>query len=136
RVVEHDVGGNLVRFRPLEPPALQRLEAGPAVHGRDRLACNPVADLSQEPARLGVPSEEDVAAGAGDADVEEAPFLVLVAPTNRQLALLDARDEDRVELEPLRAVQREQMDAAARTRAEALVQRRSEVAAAPLERRR
>ena len=52
---------------------------------------------------------------ARHADVEQAPLfgdlLRRARLLRRQLLLLQARDEDRLELEPLRAMQREQVDA-------------------------
>src|SRR5204863_4835094 len=121
-------------LRTLEPPLLQRVEAR-SPHGCNRVACNPVAELLQESARLAVPRQEEMPARARDADVQQPPLLVLVAAADRQLALLETRDEHSVELEPLRAVQRQQVDAAARARAEALVQRGAEVRARAVERR-
>src|SRR3954471_7654620 len=61
------------------------------------------------------------------ADAEQTPFLRDVAAPDRQLALLDARQEDGLPLEPLRAVECQQVDTAARARAEALVQQLDEV---------
>ena len=59
-----------------------------------------------------------MALGARQADVEQAPLLRdlvrRLRQSRRQLLLLHARDEHRLELEPLRAVQRQQVDAAPR----------------------
>src|SRR5438045_2441685 len=60
-------------------------------------------------------------------DVEQAPLLRDVATPDWQLALLDARQEDGLPFEPLRTVERQQVDTAARARAEALVQQLDEV---------
>src|SRR4051794_21750142 len=137
RVVEHDVRGHLVSLRALRAPLLQCVEAF-----RDR-PCNHVAgdglagELAEEPRRLAaVPRQEQVPPRAGHADVEEPAFLVLVAAADRELSLLEAWDEHGVELEPLRPVERQEMDAASGTCAEALAERRAEVGARPLERRR
>src|SRR5207237_1242671 len=74
------------------------------------------AELEQEAARHTCPGEREVALRPRHADVEQAPFLVERARhaqrlLARQLLLLDARQEDRVELEPLRAMERQQVDA-------------------------
>src|SRR3954470_12824570 len=60
-------------------------------------------------------------------DVEQTPFLRDVAAPHRQLALLDARQEDGLPLEPLRAVECQQVDTASRARTETLVQQLDEV---------
>ena len=93
-------------------------------------APGPDAHLLEEPARLARPRDEQVPLRARHADVEQAPLvgeLVAARATRRQLALFEPRQEDRLELEPFRAVQRQQMDAAARARAEALLQARHEL---------
>ena len=72
--------------------------------------------LAQEPRRLARPRQPELAAGARQADVEQPPLLgeLLVGPglLRRQLLLGEPRQEDRVELEPFRAVERQQVDAA------------------------
>jgi hypothetical protein len=62
--------------------------------------------------------------GPRQPDIEQASLLVDVAAPDRQLALLDMREEDGLPLQSLRPVQREQVDAAAGALAEALVQSR------------
>src|SRR5436305_6599162 len=64
----------------------------------------------------------------GQPDVEQAPLLGDVAAPDWQLALLQSRQENRLPLEPLRPVERQQVDAAAGALAEALVQQRDEIA--------
>src|SRR5262249_5381595 len=81
--------------------------------GRPRLD----AQLLEEAARLPRPGEREVPLRPRDAHVQQPPLLRERARyaerlLARQLLLLDARDEDGVELEPLRAVQRQQVDAA------------------------
>ena len=59
-------------------------------------------------------------------DVEQPPLLGdlvrLLRLANRQLPFLDARDEDRLELEALRTMECEQVDASMRTMLEASLQ--------------
>ena len=130
RVVEDDVCRHLVRACALEPPLLER--------GEDRIVRLRLAprrpsprlqpELAQEARRRARPRDEQVPLRARQADVEQPPLLGdrvrrLRLP-HRQLLLLHTRDEHRLELEPLRAVQRQEVDAAARLAA---------VAEAPLE---
>ena len=105
-------------LRALESPFLQHREGrvvriGLAAHRR--LALH--AELAEKPARLPRPRDEQVPLRAREADVEESPLLRYLRrgfrELDRQLLLLDVRDEHRLELEPLRAVQRQEMDTAA-----------------------
>src|SRR3954454_6804030 len=73
---------------------------------------------------------------AGQADVEQTPLLRQAIPLRtpaRQLAFLDPRQVHRLELEPLRPVQRQQVHAATRARPEALADRHGELGRAPVE---
>src|SRR5207342_1125055 len=73
-------------------------------------------ELDQEAARLPGPRQREMALRTGHPDVEQPPLLDERARQAhrllaRQLLLLDARDEDRLELEALRAVERQQVHA-------------------------
>ena len=74
------------------------------------------SELLEEAARLLDPGHDQLALRARDADVEEPPLLrdllVRLRLLRRQLALLEARQEDELELEALGRVVREQVDAA------------------------
>src|SRR5262249_48965706 len=76
--------------------------------------------------------DEQMALRTRQPDVEQPPLLRDVAASNRELAFLDTRQEDGLPFESLRPVERQQVDAAARTRAEALVQQLDEVVHVPL----
>ena len=118
--MEDDVGRDLVGARALQAPLLERGVGrvvgllGARLPHRRRRGLD--AELEQEAARHTCPGEREVALRPRHADVEQAPFLVERARhaqrlLARQLLLLDARQEDRVELEPLRAMERQQVDA-------------------------
>ncbi len=98
------------------PSATARPPPLPAVW---RPAC-PAADpeLGEEPARLPAPGHRQVAPGPRQPDVEEPALLVDVATPDRQLALVEPRQEDRVPLQPFRAVQGQQVHTRGDTRAE------------------
>ena len=76
------------------------------------------AELRDEPARRARPGELEVALRARHPDVEEAPLLGerlrAARALERQLALLEPRQEDDLELEAFRSVVGEEVDAAAR----------------------
>ena len=116
--MEDDVGGQVVSRRPLQPPALERvvervvgLRRPHGSHGR-----RVDLELPQKAARLAAPGQREVALGTRQADIEEAALLRdLPRPPglpDRQLLLLDPRNEDDLELETFRPVQREQVHAA------------------------
>ena len=118
--MEDDVRRHLVCLRALEAPLLQRAEGRrqlffgtPGSSGRARLD----AELGKEAAGPARPRQGEVLPCARDADVEQTPLLrdrvgVAERLLARQLALLDPGQEDRVPLEPFRAVQRQQVDTA------------------------
>src|SRR5207237_8835235 len=119
RVVEHDVRRDLVSTRALEAP--------PFEHGVDRIVrvgltslrrLSANTELAEERARPLCPRDEEMTLGARQADVEELAFFRdlsrRLGKFHRQLLLLEMRDEDRLELEPLGAVERQEMDAAPR----------------------
>ncbi len=71
----------------------------------------------------------------GETDVEQSPLvleLLAAGAPCRKLALLEPRDVDRFELESFRAMQRQQVHAAADARAEALLEARREAGDRPL----
>src|SRR5262249_19265781 len=115
------------------PPLLQRcVERVIGLMRADRPRLD--AELAQEPAGATAPRQGEMSSRAGDADVEQPPLLrnlgVELRLPDRQLLLLDAREEDGSELESLRAVQREQVPAApfCAGRAETLFELGEEVA--------
>src|SRR5207237_9489498 len=78
-------------------------------------------------AGAGCPREGKMQLRTGHADIEQAALLVQGARHTerllaRELLLLDARDEDRLELEALRTMECEQVDASMRTMLEASLQ--------------
>ena len=131
RVVEDHVRGPRLGLRRLEPPALERLVE------RDRPARRASAAGSRRSSsarkRLGLPGPRDgqVALRTRQADVEQAPLLVegrsRLRELRRQLALLEPREEDGLELEALGAVVGQEVDAAPRVAAEALLEGRDEL---------
>jgi len=114
RIVEDHVRRHLLGPRPGQAPSLQRLEPLGPLLGRSRAT----RQLRQEPARLLHPGDRQHVLGPRQADVEEAPLLGdrvrrLRLP-HRQLLLLHTCDEHRLELKPLRAVERQEVDATSR----------------------
>src|SRR5262249_43732188 len=80
------------------------------------------AQLSEERARLAAPGQAQVPARACDPDVKKPALLVEVAAAHRKLALLEPRQEDRVPLESLGAVERQELDTRRDARAEAALE--------------
>ena len=104
------------RVRAARPSARQRGDRP----GRPRAARRlPRWSPSSRRKREGLPDprHEQMPLSAGQPDVEEAPLLCnrlrRLGEARRQFLLLDARDENRLEFEPLRAVERQKVDAAA-----------------------
>ena len=114
--MEDDVRGLALLLRSLEPPTLQRDEQ--RVVGDDgRRGADP--ELGQEPARFRRPRERQVTPRPRDPDVEQSPLLrdlvVRLRALRGQLARVEPGEKDRVELEPLGAVIRQQVNASGRT---------------------
>src|SRR5579885_3269953 len=114
-VVEDDVRRDVVGPGALEPPGTEPLRVARPLALRGRRVSRR-AELGEEPRALPGPRQPEDAPRACHADVEEAPLLgdLLVGASllRRQLLLLEPRQEDCVELEALRAVEREQVHAA------------------------
>src|SRR5204863_3438013 len=126
-VVDDDVCRHLLRTRPRAAPLLQRLDGRGllerrAVPLREGGRSRAYAELVEEPARLALPRHEQMPLRPRQPDVEQAPLLGDLAAAHRQLALLDTRQEDGLPLEPLRPMQRQQVDAATGALPEALVE--------------
>src|SRR5581483_685753 len=117
-VVEDDERRNTVGARALEPPRAQALaERRPARSRRaPRRRSRSRAELLHERARRARPADPEDPLRARQADVEQPPLLgELVGRARlarRQLLRLEPRQKDGLELETLRAVEREQVDAA------------------------
>src|SRR6185437_16935588 len=101
---------------PQRPERRRQLLEVDALRGRS--ARPPHAELGEKAARLARPRHEQVPLRPRDADVQEPPLLVDVRAPVRQLALLEPWQKHRLELETLRTVQRQQVDAPAGGRAE------------------
>src|SRR3954447_25834155 len=145
RVVEDDVRGHPILARPLEAPRAQAFaDRGPlagapraSIAWRALRACP--AELREEPRGPTRPREPQRLLRARHADVEDPTFLVELGGSacvaRRQLLLVETRKEDRVELEALRPVQRQQVDTARAVspRIEAPAKLFHELAGAPVE---
>src|SRR5512132_443260 len=129
-VVEDDIRRHLVGLRSLEAPLLQGPEGRRQLllrAARRRLSPSLDPELAEETARPARPRQGEMLAGPSDAYVEQPALLrdrVVVSKRlfARELALLDPGQEDRVPLEPLRAVQRQQVDASLGAVVEALTE--------------
>src|SRR5215211_3890947 len=112
RVVKDDERRHFVASRPLQAPRLERRQR--RVVDRRRLD----SQLRQEAARLARPRDLEVVLRARHADVEQPAFLLErlpdARPLERELALLEPREEDDFELEALGAVVGEEVHAATR----------------------
>jgi hypothetical protein len=134
--VEDHVRRLLLGSRGLEAPLLERLVQG--IVGLDWLRgrCAQV-ELGEEAAGLAGPRDGQVPLGTREPDVEQSPLLgegrLRLRELGGKLALLEARQEDGLEFEPLRAVVRQQVDASPGPRAEALLEVRDELDRVALE---
>src|SRR5439155_18162296 len=122
--------GTLFRLGGFEPPAPERLvDRVVRLDGLGRRRTE--VELRQKTARLAGPRDREVLLCAGQADIEQTPLfgdcLNRLRELRRQLFLLEARQEDRFELEALRPVIRQEVHTAPRIAAEAFLELRDPV---------
>ena len=116
-VVKNDVWRHSVRACALEAPGAEPFGCGrPLLRGSHRGVRRGVSELGDEARPLPRPGEPERALRARHADIEQPALLVDLVRCARlprgELLLLEPRDEDHVELEPLRPVQGQQVDSA------------------------